>query len=273
MLVIYHRCRIGPRTRRIKSKEKRPKDPKASADEKRPRTAFTSEQLDKLRQEFQSNSYLDERRRKDLAERLCLNENQIKIWFQNKRAKMKKQSNQPNPLRGLLVAGGLYNHSTATSDCSESYANGNDCELGADDDDCADAQDDASQAAAGAQQRLAQARADTLHSAQRVAASDAALRACIKQTARERQLDQRANDGDDEECNGLSTTTTISTKHKLTHLNNNHLDNDDVVAAKRIRLHDATADLASAAAAAAAVAAATASAAADNDDDRVISVD
>lgn len=37
---------------------------------------------------------------------------------------MKKQSNQPNPLRGLLVAGGLYNHSTATSDCSESYVNG-----------------------------------------------------------------------------------------------------------------------------------------------------
>lgn len=78
--------------------------------------------------------YLDERRRKDLAERLCLNENQIKIWFQNKRAKMKKQNNQPNPLRGLLVAGGLYNHSTATSDCSESYANG----LDNDDDDDAD---------------------------------------------------------------------------------------------------------------------------------------
>lgn len=70
--------------------------------------------------------YLDERRRKDLADRLCLNENQIKIWFQNKRAKMKKQSNQPNPLRGMLVAGGLYNHSTATSECSESYGNGND---------------------------------------------------------------------------------------------------------------------------------------------------
>lgn len=72
------------------------------------------------------NRYLDEPRRKDLSERLGLHENQIKIWFQNKRAKMKKQNNQPNPLRGLLVAGGLYNHSTATSDCSESYANGND---------------------------------------------------------------------------------------------------------------------------------------------------
>lgn len=46
---------------------------------------------------------------------------------------MKKQNNQPNPLRGLLVAGGLYNHSTATSDCSESYANGNDHEDSDDD--------------------------------------------------------------------------------------------------------------------------------------------
>jgi len=81
---------------------------------------------------------LDEKRRKSLAERLCLNENQIKIWFQNKRAKMKKQSNQPNPLRGLLVAGGLYNHSTATSDCSESYVAGN----GNDDEDDEDDQEE-----------------------------------------------------------------------------------------------------------------------------------
>lgn len=46
----------GPRTRRAKSKDKKAKDPKLGADEKRPRTAFTSEQLEKLRQEFQANS-------------------------------------------------------------------------------------------------------------------------------------------------------------------------------------------------------------------------
>jgi len=46
----------GPRTRRAKSKDKKAKDSKAATDEKRPRTAFTSEQLEKLRQEFQANS-------------------------------------------------------------------------------------------------------------------------------------------------------------------------------------------------------------------------
>ncbi|KAG9509003.1 hypothetical protein GZH46_02489, partial [Fragariocoptes setiger] len=105
-----------PRSRRIKSKDK------AKIDEKRPRTAFTSEQLAKLKQEFINNSYLDEKRRKHLADQLKLNENQIKIWFQNKRAKTKKQNNQPDPLRQMLVKGGLYNHSTVpTSDDTSTY--------------------------------------------------------------------------------------------------------------------------------------------------------
>jgi len=66
----------GPRTRRSrKQKEK-------EADEKRPRTAFTAEQLSRLRKEFEGNAYLNEKRRQDLANDLQLNENQIKIWFQ-----------------------------------------------------------------------------------------------------------------------------------------------------------------------------------------------
>lgn len=51
-------------------------------DEKRPRTAFTSEQLERLKQQFLDNKYLTEKRRQELAHELGLNESQIKIWFQ-----------------------------------------------------------------------------------------------------------------------------------------------------------------------------------------------
>nr|CYF18415.1 engrailed [Pholcus phalangioides] len=95
----------GPRSRRVKKKDKKP-------DEKRPRTAFTAEQLARLKQEFQENRYLTEKRRQDLARDLKLHESQIKIWFQNRRAKLKKASGQRNPLALQLMAQGLYNHST-----------------------------------------------------------------------------------------------------------------------------------------------------------------
>ncbi|KRY41407.1 Homeobox protein engrailed-1a, partial [Trichinella spiralis] len=96
----------GPRNRRIRNK--------AKADEKRPRTAFTTQQLERLRFEFQENRYLTEKRRQELASELGLNESQIKIWFQNKRAKIKKQNRCNNLLAIQLMAQGLYNHTTST---------------------------------------------------------------------------------------------------------------------------------------------------------------
>ena len=94
----------GPRLRRTKKDR--------NAEEKRPRTAFTSEQLARLKNEFTENRYLNEKRRQELANELQLHENQIKIWFQNKRAKIKKTTGQKNPLALQLMAQGLYNHST-----------------------------------------------------------------------------------------------------------------------------------------------------------------
>lgn len=55
---------------------------------------------------------MTEKRRQQLSGELGLNEAQIKIWFQNKRAKIKKSTGQKNPLALQLMAQGLYNHST-----------------------------------------------------------------------------------------------------------------------------------------------------------------
>ncbi|KAH8308686.1 hypothetical protein KR059_000574 [Drosophila kikkawai] len=81
-------------------------------EDKRPRTAFSGTQLARLKHEFNENRYLTEKRRQQLSGELGLNEAQIKIWFQNKRAKLKKSSGTKNPLALQLMAQGLYNHST-----------------------------------------------------------------------------------------------------------------------------------------------------------------
>lgn len=76
-----------------KSKRKR-SGPERSKEGKprRARTAFTYEQLVALENKFKSTRYLSVCERLNLALSLSLTETQVKIWFQNRRTKWKKQN-------------------------------------------------------------------------------------------------------------------------------------------------------------------------------------
>lgn len=64
----------------------------AGCRKKRNRTIFTADQLDRLEEEFDRQQYIVGPQRFYLAADLGLNETQVKVWFQNRRIKWRRQN-------------------------------------------------------------------------------------------------------------------------------------------------------------------------------------
>ncbi|CAH2315313.1 homeobox CDX-4-like [Pelobates cultripes] len=70
--------------------ERGPEDPGKTRTKEKYRVVYTDHQRLELEKEFLSNRYITIRRKSEIAISLGLSDRQVKIWFQNRRAKERK---------------------------------------------------------------------------------------------------------------------------------------------------------------------------------------
>lgn len=98
-------CKLTSKSRHVDSSK--------SSKSRRARTAFTYEQLVALENKFKTTRYLSVCERLNLALSLSLTETQVKIWFQNRRTKWKKQNPGMDVNSPTISIGSLPNFSPA----------------------------------------------------------------------------------------------------------------------------------------------------------------
>ncbi|ELW64031.1 Homeobox protein notochord [Tupaia chinensis] len=72
--------------------------------QKRVRTMFNVEQLEELEKTFAKQHNLVGQKRAQLAAQLNLTENQVRVWFQNRRVKYQKQQKLNTPAMSAVAA-------------------------------------------------------------------------------------------------------------------------------------------------------------------------
>ncbi|XP_058983910.1 mucin-5AC [Musca domestica] len=94
---------------------------------KKARTTFTGRQIFELEKQFEIKKYLSSSERTEMAKLLNVTETQVKIWFQNRRTKWKRQDNVTNSEAAEVKSANSGKITTTTTNSTASLTTSSSC--------------------------------------------------------------------------------------------------------------------------------------------------